>query len=80
VGRVTQGLAFVRDRGLDRGIAGQGHWLAVGLVAGGLRFIIRKARRRDELVYRHVLEPGQKLVITHLTESFADLGVKRSKP
>lgn len=50
-------------------VGGSKPWLVVGAVAGGARLLGRMAAREPEVVYCEKLEPGQRLVITHLTET-----------
>lgn len=50
-------------------IGGSRPWLILGAVAGGARLLGRMARREPEVVYCEPLEPGQRLVISHLTET-----------
>jgi hypothetical protein len=51
--------------GFARGIGGSRGWLAVGVVAGGLRMLSRMAKREPDVVYLEELRPGQSVVIEH---------------
>ena len=56
--------------GLSKGLVGGSKpWLVVGAVAGGIRLLRRMAAREPEVVYCEKLEPGERLVISHLTET-----------
>ena len=50
-------------------VGGSKPWLLLGATAGGIRLLGRMARREPEVVYCEELHPGQRLVITHLTET-----------
>jgi len=50
-------------------IGGSKPWLILGAVAGGVRLLGRMAAREPEVVYCEKLEPGQRVVISHLTET-----------
>ncbi len=54
--------------GLVRGLLG-GHrgWMTLGAAAIGLRAVGWIARKEEKVVYSEKLEPGETLVITHLT-------------
>jgi hypothetical protein len=52
--------------GFARGIGGSRGWLALGVVAGGLRLLRRMAKREADVVYSEELHPGQSLVIQHI--------------
>ena len=51
--------------GFARGIGGSRGWLAVGVVAGGLRMVRKMAKREPDVVYLEELHPGQSVVIQH---------------
>ena len=51
--------------GFARGIGGSRGWLAVGVVAGGLRMLRKMAKREADVVYLEDLHPGQSVVIQH---------------
>ena len=51
--------------GFARGIGGSRGWLAVGVVAGGLRMLRKMAKREPDVVYLEELHPGQSVVIQH---------------
>ncbi len=51
--------------GFARGIGGSRGWLALGVVAGGLRMLRKMATREPDVVYREELYPGQSVVIQH---------------
>ncbi len=56
--------------GLRKGLMGGSKpWLIVGAVAGGIRLLGRMAGREPEVVYCEKLEPGERLAISHLTET-----------
>ncbi len=56
--------------GIRKGlIGGSKAWLVAGAAAGGIRLLGRMARRDPRVVYCEKLEPGERLVITHLTET-----------
>ncbi len=51
--------------GMARGFGGSRAWLAVGVVAAGLRLVRRALKRDADVVYCEELLPGQSLVIQH---------------
>ena len=51
--------------GFARGIGGSRGWLALGVVAGGLRMLRRMTKREADVVYLEELHPGQSMVIQH---------------
>ncbi|MDQ4090442.1 MAG: hypothetical protein M3163_09090 [Actinomycetota bacterium] len=51
--------------GFARGIGGSRGWLALGVVAGGVRMLRRMAKREADVVYLEELHPGQSMVIQH---------------
>jgi hypothetical protein len=51
--------------GFARGIGGSRGWLALGVVAGGLRMLRKMAKRQADIVYREELYPGQTVSIQH---------------
>jgi hypothetical protein len=54
--------------GIYRGLLGGNRgWMALGAVATGLRMFGRLAAKEPKVVFSEQLEPGQTLVITHLT-------------
>ncbi len=54
--------------GVVRGLLGGNRgWMALGAVATGLRVVGRMARKEPKVVFSEQLDPGQTLVITHLT-------------
>jgi hypothetical protein len=54
--------------GVYRGLLGGNRgWMALGAVAVGLRGLGRLAAKEPKVVYSEQLDPGQTLVITHLT-------------
>ncbi len=54
--------------GVVRGLLGGSRgWLTVGAIATGLRAFGRMARKEPKVVFSEQLDPGQTLVITHLT-------------
>ena len=55
--------------GVYRGLLGGNRgWIAVGAVAAGLRGLGRMGRKEPKVVFSEQLDPGQTLVITHLTQ------------
>ena len=54
--------------GVVRGLLGGNRgWMALGAVAGGLRMLGKLAAKEPKVVFSEQLDPGQTLVITHLT-------------
>lgn len=54
--------------GVVRGLFGGNRgWLALGAAAAGVRGLARLARKEPDVVYSEDLEPGQSLLISHLT-------------
>ena len=54
--------------GVVRGLLGGNRgWIAIGAVASGLRALGKMARKEPKVVFSEQLDPGQTLVITHLT-------------
>jgi hypothetical protein len=49
--------------GMRRGMAGSQGWLAVAIVAGGLRVLVKLAGRDAEILYRTVVQPGDQFEI-----------------
>ncbi len=43
-----------------------GVWLALAIVAGGIRLLARWSKREREVVYRGELVPGEKLTLHHV--------------
>ena len=61
-------LRSLTRMGVVRGLLGGNRgWLAIGAVATGLRALGRMARKEPKVVFSEQLDPGQSLVITHLT-------------
>lgn len=53
-------------RGWQRGILnGERAWLYVGAVSLLLRFLLRSLHKEESVVYREVLQAGERIVITH---------------
>jgi len=50
-------------------LGGSKSWLLVGAAAGAVRLLARMAGREPEVVYCEPLQPGQRMVISHLTET-----------
>ncbi|MCA1693031.1 MAG: hypothetical protein LC733_12865 [Actinobacteria bacterium] len=65
-------LRTLARTGFRRGLAGPGGrgWLAVGLAAGVIQFLRRKADE-PKVSYSEQLEPGQSIVITHFAKGEA---------
>ena len=54
--------------GIYRGLLGGNRgWMALGAVAVGIRGLGRLAAKEPKVVFSEQLDPGQTLVITHLT-------------
>ena len=54
--------------GVYRGLLGGNRgWMALGAVAVGLRGLGRLAGKEPKVVFSEQLDPGQTLVVTHLT-------------
>ncbi len=54
--------------GVIRGLLGGSRsWLVLWAAATGFRLVAKVLRRQAEVVYSEELEPGESLVITHLT-------------
>lgn len=54
--------------GVVRGLLGGNRgWLMLGGLAAGLRLVGRMASKQPDVVFCENLEPGESLVITHLT-------------
>ncbi len=67
-------IDMVEEYGMRRGLLGGSRaWLAAGVAA----WVVRAARKPAQVVYRTELEPGQQVVIDHLTETARDLRRKR---
>jgi hypothetical protein len=49
--------------GVRRGMAGSRGWFVVGVAAGGVRLLLHLARDQDEVVYRTVINPGDRFEI-----------------
>ena len=58
----------IGDVGWARGARGNGLWLAVGLITGGVRLMARLGTRKREVLYSEELLPGQVLRLPHLLE------------
>ena len=56
------------DAGWTRGARGNGVWLAIGIVTGGVKLLARLGARKREVLYSEELTPGQVLRISHLLE------------
>ncbi len=53
-------------RGWRNGVlSGEKAWLYVGAGALLLRFLLRAVAKEESVVYREVLQPGERVVITH---------------
>ncbi|MFN2607393.1 MAG: hypothetical protein ABR511_05785 [Acidimicrobiales bacterium] len=61
-------LRTLTRMGIFRGLLGGSRgWLLLGMAAVGLRALARMAARKEDVVFSEVLDPGQSVVITHLT-------------
>lgn len=56
------------DEGWVRGARGNGLWLAIGLVTGGIKLMSRLGTRKREVLFSQELAAGEALRITHLLE------------
>ena len=72
---VARRIVGLGDTGLRRGMQGNGAWLAMGAVGLGFRLLSRWWRK-DEVVWRAELAPGERLEIAQLLDTFRDLGEK----
>ena len=72
---VARRIIRLGDTGLRRGMQGNGAWLAMGVVGVGFRLLSRWWRK-DEVIWRAELVPGERLEIGHLLDTFRDLGEK----
>lgn len=72
---VARQVRTLGDIGIARGMRGNRAWFALGAVSFGLRALGR-FRRRDEVIWRAELAPGEQLQISHLLDSFRELGEK----
>ncbi|HEX3425315.1 MAG TPA: hypothetical protein VHT30_04230 [Acidimicrobiales bacterium] len=53
-------------RGWQRGILnGERTWLYIGAASLLLRFLLRALHKEEAVVYREVLQAGERIVITH---------------
>lgn len=50
--------------GLRKGVAGSRPWLAVGIVALGVRVLRRLGQPKEKVLYRTVVQPGETFEIT----------------
>ena len=63
-------LRILIRSGLRKGLLGGSKpWLIVGAAAGGIRLLGRMAAREPDVVYCEKLEPGERMVVSHLTET-----------
>lgn len=63
-------LERLRAVAFTRGVKGDsGPLLGLWILMVGLRYLRKRAGRRDEVVYRGSLEPGQQLLISHQHET-----------
>lgn len=61
-------IRYLSRVGFRRGLLGGSRaWTSVGVVAFALRALGRMAAREPEVVYREELQPGQTLVVSHLS-------------
>ena len=67
---MTAFLSFLQRSAFKRFRDGRpGPWGALAASIFGFRMLLRWSKRTEEVVYRSVIEPGEGLTITHLTES-----------
>lgn len=46
-----------------------GPWGAIAASVFGMRILMRWTQRRDRILYREVIEPGETITVAHLTET-----------
>ena len=64
-------LGLLTRTGMRKGLKeGSRVWLAVGISAWGLRRLSRMASRREELVFREKLLPGERMVVGYSGQTF----------
>lgn len=56
------------DEGWSRGARGNGIWLAVAVLIGGVRFMARIGSRKREVLFSQELLPGEAIRVGHLLE------------
>src|SRR5436305_153214 len=56
-------LRRIMRTGVRRGMAGSRAWFVVGVAAGGVRLLLHLARDEDEVVYRTVVQPGDRVLV-----------------
>lgn len=63
-------LNYLRRQGFARGVMGSSRgWLAFWILLTALRMVRKAAGRREEVVYREELRPGERILIRHYRES-----------
>ena len=68
-GRLDRLLRRGVRTGMQRGLGdGSAPWLAIGALALGVRLLRWMARPAAPTIVRELLEPGQAILITHLTD------------
>ena len=59
-------LGSLVRKGWRRGVlGGERLWLVLGAAALALQFVVRVARKKEEVVFSEKLRPGETIVITH---------------
>lgn len=66
--RLTRGFRRLSEEGWSRGSKGNGLWLAVAIVIGGVRLMARMGARSRDVVFSQELLPGETLKIGHLLQ------------
>ncbi|MGY9074780.1 MAG: hypothetical protein ACKVHU_17735 [Acidimicrobiales bacterium] len=63
-----KGGSRLGDVGFARGARGNGLWLSVGLIVGGIKQLSKLGTRKREVVFSKELAPGESFNISHLLE------------
>ncbi len=75
---MTAFLSFLQRSAFRRFRDGRrGPWGALAASIFGFRMLLRWSKRTEEVVYRGVVEPGEAITITHLTESVGERSAKK---
>jgi hypothetical protein len=71
-------LRLAQTRGMSRGVlGGSGAWFWVFLAAWGIRRLRRAIGSEAVLVYRGEVDPGHRIEIDHLAETYGGKRVRR---